>query len=188
MTTPPAGFRVREARDDDASELISLYDACWGGYEGMILDTEGEMVHLNHIATHYRDIGGYAWIAERHGHIAGSVAWCPTDGGGAELQMLYVMPNARRRGLASYLVGMVERDVAGHEVLALELWSDTRFTDAHRLYRSLGWVQLRESRYVDDLSKSTEYHFVKPGACPRESQDVQAVDRTERGVGRRSTG
>jgi GNAT superfamily N-acetyltransferase len=162
MTVPPEGFDVRQARDDDAASLISLYEACWGEYEGMILDTEDEMAHLNHVASHYRRLDGYAWIAERGGEIAGSVAWRPLDGGGAELQMLYVMPKARRKGLASFLVGMVEREIAEHQVPTIELWSDTRFTDAHRLYRSLGWQQLDETRYVDDLSKSTEFHFVKP--------------------------
>jgi putative acetyltransferase len=76
--------------------------------------------------------------------------------------MLYVMPDARRNGLASHLVFMVEQRVAGLGFGMLELWSDIRFTDAHRLYRALGWEQLEETRHVDDLSDSTEFHFLKP--------------------------
>ena len=75
--------------------------------------------------------------------------------------MLYVLPEARRMGIASYLVGMVEKHLARMGVVELELWSDIRFVDAHRLYRSLGWRQLDETCDIDDLSDSTEYHFVK---------------------------
>jgi putative acetyltransferase len=176
---PPEGFDLRPAADSDASGIIALYSACWSEHEGMILDTVGEMVHLNHVASHYERAGGAAWVIERSGGsrsadagstaISASVAWRPigderaNDGGSpySELQMLYVMPEARRMGIASYLVRMVENHVARIGVEELELWSDIRFTDAHRLYRSLGWRQLDETRHVDDLSDSTEYHFVK---------------------------
>ena len=103
-------------------------------------------------------IGG----AERGTSIAGSVAWRPIADDRAELQMLYVMPHARRNGLASHLVVMVEQHVSELGFGMLELWSDIRFTDAHRLYRGLGWEQLDETRHVDDLSDSTEFHFLKP--------------------------
>jgi putative acetyltransferase len=162
----PESFSVRHAADSDAEAVIALYAACWGEYEDMILDTVGEMAHLNHVASHYRDAGGSAWVAERNAvdpprrTVGGSVAWCPVDDH-AELQMLYVMPDARRMGLASRLVAMVEKHVADLGFGELELWSDIRFTDAHRLYRALGWEQLDETRLVDDLSKSTEFHFKK---------------------------
>ena len=160
----------------------------------MILDTVGEMAHLNHVASHYERAGGAAWVIERSvesrdeesrdagavpARISASVAWRPIKGDGEkdagaqnenakneggqhfELQMLYVLPEARRMGIASYLVRMIENLLTGAGVQELELWSDIRFTDAHRLYRSLGWQQLDETRHIDDLSDSTEYHFVK---------------------------
>jgi putative acetyltransferase len=175
-TGPPEGFSVRHAHDSDAEGVIALYAACWGGYEGMVLDTEDEMAHLNHVATHYEQAGGLAWVAEWTARIvdevaaswapggssvAGTVAWRPLDDERVELQMLYVMPDARKRGLASYLVGIVETHVRNLGFEMLELWSDVRFKDAHRLYRSLGWEQLDETRFVADLSNSTEFHFLK---------------------------
>jgi GNAT superfamily N-acetyltransferase len=146
---------------------VTLLGTCWGEYDGMVLDPEDEMAHLNRIATHYAGLDGFVWVAESRLRdspeptVAGSVAWRPTSPGVAELQLLYVMPEARRKGLASYLVGMVEDRVARTGKGTLELWSDTRFGDAHRLYRSLGWEQLDETRVLDDLSKSTEIHFRK---------------------------
>jgi putative acetyltransferase len=167
----PDGFTIRHAADADAEGVIALYAACWGEYEGMILDTEEEMAHLHGVASHYRRAGGEAWVAEwstapfgaaSPGGVAGTVAWRPLTDQHAELQMLYVMPDARHKGLASHLVGMVERRVAGLGFAVLELWSDIRFTNAHRLYRTLGWEQLEETRFVGDLSNSTEFHFLRP--------------------------
>jgi putative acetyltransferase len=184
---PHRPFTIRATEDADAAGIIAVYAACWGEYDDMVLDTDVEMAHLHHAASHYRDLGGSAWVAEAPSElidtsavidastvvagtvVAGTVAWRPlpeNDGvkrrsKSAELQMLYVLPSARRKGLASYLVGMVERHVSEQGYEDFELWSDTRFTDAHRLYRSIGWTQLDETRVVDDLSHSIEFHFEK---------------------------
>jgi putative acetyltransferase len=40
-------------------------------------------------------------------------------------------------------------------------WSDTRFTDAHRLYKKLGYTQTDQRRDLGDISNSSEYHFEK---------------------------
>jgi putative acetyltransferase len=39
------------------------------------------------------------------------------------------------------------------------LWSDTRFVEAHRLYRSMGFRQLDEPRDLHDSNNSVEYGF-----------------------------
>lgn len=163
----PEGFAVRPAEDADAGAVIDLYRACWGEYHDMVLDTDHEMAHLHRVASHYAALGGDAWVVvpadgSLSCPVAGSAAFRPVEGGRAcELQMVYVMPRARRRGIASFLVRMVQDRIAASGCREMELWSDVRFTDAHRLYKSLGWTQLDETRYVDDLSKSTEYHFVR---------------------------
>jgi putative acetyltransferase len=40
-------------------------------------------------------------------------------------------------------------------------WSDTRFTDAHRLYARLGYVRTGDRRDLGDISNSSEYRFEK---------------------------
>jgi hypothetical protein len=39
-------------------------------------------------------------------------------------------------------------------------WSDTRFTDAHRLYERLGYIR-GGTRDLGDVSRSVEYFFEK---------------------------
>ena len=81
--------------------------------------------------------------------------------GGLELQMLYVMAPWRRLGLGSRFVDLVESETRRRGQSSLELWSDTRFLDAHRLYRSLGFEQLPDVRELHDLSATREYRFRK---------------------------
>ena len=105
---------------------------------------------------------GRAWVAEADGSVVGSVACQPARGGvGLELQMLYVIAPWRRLGLGSGFVGLVESETRRRGQSSLELWSDTRFLDAHRLYRSLGFEQLPDVRELHDLSDTREYLFRK---------------------------
>ena len=64
-------------------------------------------------------------------------------------------------GLGSRLVALVEHEALGRAMATVELWSDTRFIDAHRLYRSLGYDQLPGTRELHDLSDTVEYRFAK---------------------------
>jgi len=156
---------VRPATDDDAPGLIVLVGTCFAEFEGCVLDTEHEMAHLRAVASHFSAVSGRVWVAEAAGGVVGSVACRPMAEGGGDvalhLQLLYVAAGARRRGLGSRLVSLVEREALGRGIPTVELWSDTRFTDAHRLYRSLGYDQLPGARELHDLSDTVEYHFAK---------------------------
>jgi GNAT superfamily N-acetyltransferase len=101
-------------------------------------------------------------VAEVEGSVVASVAYRPDpEAGEVELQMLYVLAPWRRRGLGSYLVALVEAEAARRGARDVVLWSDSRFTDAHRLYRSLGFQQQAAARALHDLSHSVEYRFAK---------------------------
>jgi GNAT superfamily N-acetyltransferase len=153
---------VRTAVDTDADDLVTLVGSCFSEYEGCVLETEHEMPHLLRVASHFAAADGRAWVAEADGSVVGSVACRPARSGvGLELQMLYVMAPWRRLGLGSHFVGLVENETKGRGQSSLELWTDTRFLDAHRLYRSLGFEQLPDVRELHDLSATREYLFRK---------------------------
>jgi putative acetyltransferase len=167
--TGGAAVAIRDASDGDADGLISLIGSCWSEYPGCVLDVDREMGHLRRIASTYDERGGRAYVAEEDGGIVGSVGWSPspaTPPGGLELQMLYVRAAARRRGLGRRLVSVVEEEAARRSAPFVELWSDTRFTTAHRLYEQLGYVRTGASRDLQDLSRSIELHFRKDLAAP----------------------
>ena len=153
---------VRDARDEDAAGLIALIAACWSEYPGCILDVDGELPELRRIASHFGERGGRFWVGEAAGCVVASVGILPLGGDGAELCKLYVDASARRHGLGASLVALVEREALQRGRTRLELWSDTRFLDAHRLYERLGFVRSPQTRALNDLSHSIEYHYSKP--------------------------
>lgn len=153
---------IRDARDDDAAGLIALIGATFAEYPGCVLELDHEMPQLKAIATAFADLGGRFWTAERDGVIVACGGLAPAhDPAGVELKHLYVAKAARRMGLGTALTRLVEEEAARRGAAFIELWSDTRFLDAHRLYEGLGYTRLPDTRELDDLSNSVEFHFIK---------------------------
>jgi putative acetyltransferase len=153
---------IRAARDEDAEHLITLIGGCFAEYPGCILDVDGEAPELWAIATFFTTRTGHFWVAERAGQVVGSVGVLPTAAPeGIELRKLYVARMARRRGLGGRLCDLAEAQARAGGAVFIELWSDTRFTDAHRLYERRGYVRGAEMRALHDLSQSVELYFRK---------------------------
>ena len=165
MTKTSAGAAVtfRDARDEDSWELIGLIAACWAEYPGCILDVHGEEPWLLAPATAHREQGGgRLWVAELDGRLVASVALKPTaEASTVALKSLYVARTARRRGLGERLVSLVETEARARGATFVELWTDTRFHDAHHLYARLGYVHGPHTRELRDLSRSVEYYYRK---------------------------
>jgi GNAT superfamily N-acetyltransferase len=157
----PAG-PPRPVRQADAAELIRLVGAAFREHPGCVLDLEGLDADLRAPATSAAAAGARWWVVDgdRTGMAATVGAGAPSDGV-VELKRLYVAAAARRRGLGERLVRWVEEHAAGLGADRLELWSDTRFEDAHRLYERLGWTDTGRRRDLHDPSDTTERHFVR---------------------------
>jgi putative acetyltransferase len=166
------GFLIRAARDDDAEALIGLIGAVYAEYPGCVLDVEREEPDLLEIASAYARKGGGFWVAtiEATGAVVGCVGWSPSSAsdrsGWVELRKLYVARAHRRKGLAGALCSRVEVAARERGARGIELWSDTRFLDAHRFYAGRGFRQQPGSRQLFDLSDSSEYHFLMPSTEP----------------------
>jgi putative acetyltransferase len=158
---PDLAPAIRTALDADGDQLARLIFACWAEYPGSVIDP-GENPEFWAIATWAERLGGRFWVAERGGRIVGSAGIVPAaDPAGQELAKLYVARDARRQGLAARFILMVEDEARRRGAAFVELWSDARFFDAHRLYRRHGYVQDARSRALGDASNSVEYHFLK---------------------------
>lgn len=166
---------VRDARDDDMEALVELIGDCFAEYPGCVMDIE-ELPELRAIATYASEHGGRFWVVEEHGEGAPRMVACAgyTEvagvPGGIELKKLYVSKRARRRGLGGRLCALVEGAARDRGASFVEMWSDTRFTDAHRLYRGRGYRQSDHTRELHDKSDTVEYHFrlsIRPAGQPR---------------------
>ena len=154
---------IRPVQDSDAEGLIRLIDACWSAYEGCILDVDAEEPQLRAMRSHFDALGGEYWVAEGAGGlIAAGGGWAPAaDPAGAELHKLYVLAELRRQGVARRLVAMAEAAARSRGSRFIELWSDSRFLEAHAFYKALGYRRTGRTRELNDLSDTTEFHFVK---------------------------
>ena len=164
------GWTVREPRDDDAADLLALIGGVFAEYPGCVLDRDGVDADLQAWASHLDAAGGRAWLVhDETGRLVGCIGVAPCESppslaastAAVELKRCYVHAAARRRGLGHALVGRVEAWAREHGAAAVTLWSDTRFTDAHRLYGRRGYVDTGRRRDLHDPSDTTEAEFVR---------------------------
>jgi GNAT superfamily N-acetyltransferase len=153
---------LRPAADEDAWALIALVGACWSEYPGCVMDVHGECPDLLAPASAYGRQGGEFWVAaDACGTVVASVGWRPLPERVVELERLYVSPRWRRRGLGVRLADLVEQAAWERQAARVELWSDTRFVDAHRLYERIGFVPTGQERELSDLSRTRERGYRK---------------------------
>jgi GNAT superfamily N-acetyltransferase len=159
---PPDLPRVRPAVDEDSRDVIGLIGACWSEYPGCVMDVHGECPDLLAPASAYRQAGGAFWVAvDLCGTVVATVGWRPLGLGVIELERLYVNHRWRRKGVAAALADLVEKTAAEQGAAQVELWSDSRFSDAHRFYQRRGYSRMGPDRELGDLSRTREQHFVK---------------------------
>lgn len=165
MTQTPTGDHLRPVRDDDAAALADLIGAVYSEYPGCVLDLPGVDADLQAPRTAIEEKRGDWWVAEDdREQLVATCGWAPTEDlhePAIELKRLYVAPSRRGRGLGRWLVEQVEQVARERGCRVVELWSDTRFDDAHRLYERLGYQRLAETRDLHDPSDTTEYQFRK---------------------------
>jgi putative acetyltransferase len=153
-------LRTRPVTDDDAEAVIALIGAAYDEHPGCVLDLPGVDDDLPAPATVAARRGGRWWVVEDAGRVVASAGTGPvTDDGTLELKRLYVTPSHRGRGVATTLVRRVEAHAAGLGAQVVELWSDTRFTDAHQLYERCGYADTGARRQLHDPSDTTEIHL-----------------------------
>lgn len=158
---------LRPARDDDAEGLIALIGGCFAEYEGCAMDIDGIDSELKAIATNFSRAGGKFWVLEdaaSDNRIAASVGLSPSgtmEEGVIELKKLYVSAEYRRRGIASRLLDLVLDEARATQAPAIDLWSDSRFVEAHTFYAHHGFTKLPETRDLHDPSNSIEFHFIR---------------------------
>ena len=157
---------LRPGRDADADGLIALIGACWGEYPGIVLDVDGEVPELRALASYFAGAGGALWVAEAGGTIVGMIGVRPAAGPDVppawEICKLYLARDRRGTGLAEALLRQAETHAVAAGAARLLLWSDTRFTRAHRFYEKHHYLRAGPIRALHDLSNSLEFGYAKP--------------------------
>jgi GNAT superfamily N-acetyltransferase len=160
-------FVTRPALDTDRDGLIKLIASAYAEYPGCVLEVEREEPDLLAIASAYARYGGAfsVMLEGQSGELVASAGWLPSPApeyrGWLQLRKVYVASAYRRRGLARALLRGVESRARERGAAGIELWSDTRFLEAHRFYVRHGFQRGSATRELGDLRQSVEYHFEK---------------------------
>lgn len=155
-------MNIRPGRDSDSPALIDLIGTCWSEYPGCVMDLD-ENPNLVAPDSYYAAQDGTITVAEDEaGRVVACVATLPAEAGALELKGLYVDVAYRGTGLAVTLLRIVEQQARDRDAPRLILWSDTRFTRAHRFYERQGFISAGAIRALHDRSNSLEYPYAKP--------------------------
>jgi putative acetyltransferase len=152
--TPP----IVPATRADAPGVIELIRRVFVEY-GWIWDEATEVSDLLRWSPHYEPPRGAFYVIRSQGRVMGSAGVDRPAAATAELHRLYLDPAMRGRGLGDALVETIVAWCRAQGVPRLTLWSDTRFTHAHRLYLRHGFRQTGERVLPQDVNHTREYHF-----------------------------
>lgn len=146
----------------DLPQVYALIAACYEQFGFRLnLDDECEQ-HLKDPRAYFRAHGGEFWVVHDNVHVVRATAalYLHEDQQPplAELKSMYVDIAWRRRGVGSMLTKMVMEEARRRGCAEMELWSDTRFTPAHAMYESLGFIRFGE-RAIQDSNNSVEFGF-----------------------------
>jgi putative acetyltransferase len=164
--------QLRAATEHDTQGLQCLIAEVYAEYD-CTLDVARDEPHLFEPAAYFRRSGGELWVVEDESFIraSGAVFLHPQS---AELKTLYVHRTLRRQGWGRRLVSMAMAHARRYGLREMILWSDTRFTDAHRLYTGMGFGQTGR-RELHDANNSVEYGFTM--ALPAQRSRRHLPDR-----------
>lgn len=150
-------MEIRAATINDVPQIVKLIGDIWAEYD-CVLNTAVEEIYLLTPDEYFHAHGGDFWVVVEDGQIIATVAVMMNDEETAELKSLYVHKDFRRGGLGEKLTKMTldfSREKGARKMI---LWSDTRFTKAHRLYERIGFERVGQ-RELDDLNSSVEFGF-----------------------------
>jgi oligopeptidase B len=146
----------RPVEPADVPGLLELIRSVFAEYE-CVLDAENEDTYLLNPGPYFRERGGEFWVAEEAGRIAATVGVLLHQDAG-ELKCLYVGRAYRRQGWGRRLSELTLDFARRAGKRRMILWTDTRFLDAHRLYRKMGFTQ-HGTRELHDSNNTVEYGF-----------------------------
>jgi GNAT superfamily N-acetyltransferase len=159
--TAPRGPVIAPADRTDVPGVIALIGRVYAEY-GFVFDPPVEVPDLLAFERHYEPPRGAFFVVRQAGAIVGSVGVERLDGAAAELHRLYLDAPLRGRGTGRALVEEVLAWCRTSAVARLVLWSDTRFEQAHRLYRRVDFRQTGERTLPNDPNQTREYCFERP--------------------------
>jgi putative acetyltransferase len=143
----------------DVPDVLALLARIWREYN-FVWAPEIEFPDLFDFDAYYAAPRGAFWVVrDDAGRVVGCVGVDRVENGTAEIHRVYLDAHLRGRGLGRMLVETALAWARQHGFARMVLWSDTRFTQSHRLYDRMGFVRLGERTVPNDPNDSREFRF-----------------------------
>ena len=168
---------IRPATGEDSLASANVVRAVFDEY-GFTWDEADYCADLYDLETYYLARGNRFWVAEVGGKVVGTTALelYPTlpgkigelvevdgkrraAGSDCSLERLYVHPDSRGVGLGRTLLETTIAEAKALGRQGMEIWSDKKLENAHRLYGYYGAIAIGD-RICDDPDESPEWGFV----------------------------
>ncbi|MDR3687818.1 MAG: GNAT family N-acetyltransferase [Fimbriimonas sp.] len=172
-------FSIRQASGADSPGIVDVIRAVFDEYE-FTWEPEGYHADLYALDAHYDGVCDRFFVAEIEGRIVGTIAletfepipgvsgsvpvidgFYRVAGSDCSLERLYVHPDARRQGVGQALTEHIIALAQAEGRKQMEIWSDKRFGDAHRLYGRFGAAVVGD-RICHDPDQSPEWGLAIP--------------------------
>ncbi len=150
-------YIIRPARKEDIDRLTEIIRDTIHSY-GYIFELEFELPDFLDYDNYYGKAKGELYVLEDRGVVAGCGA-LKLDGEIPYLSRIYVDEKYRGLGYGKAIVQyLMKRNVElGNNLL--ELWTDTLFRTAHKMYEKLGFHYTGRVRPLGDINNCFEYHY-----------------------------
>jgi putative acetyltransferase len=155
-------LKTRLVRAADSETICDILAEVFDEY-GMTFDPEGFDRDVADPIAHYPGPDAAFWVIETERGVVGCVG-VHAEAEHSVLHRLYISPSVRGRGVGSLLCDQAESWSLARGLARMELWSDVRFTDAHRLYWKRGY-QIFSSRVLADPDRSVEFGMERDLRC-----------------------
>lgn len=168
-------MEIRPAVRGDEEGVVRVIRSVFDEY-GFTWEPEGYHADLYDLEAHYGGDSAGFWVLESSGVIHGTVAlhfFPPSDlafdgvldrlpGCDCDLERLYLSADSRGRGWGDALFLRSISEARARGCQQMEIWSDKRFSQAHKLYQKHGARLMRDRVLHTDPDKSEEWGLVLP--------------------------
>ena len=113
------------------------------------------------VFSYFKEKNGKFWVYETNNKVIGCMGYLPLSQKYIEIHKLYIDKKYRNKGLAKKLILKVESIAAKKNFKYISLWTDTRFKEAHEMYRKLNYKKSKKTRKLYDISNTSEFNFKK---------------------------
>jgi len=142
---------------DHAEGVVRVVRYVFAEY-GFTWEADGYCRDLYDVEGHYLKDGRFWTVLDRERVIG--CAGVLVEGNQSELHRMYLLSAYRGRGLGRRLLETCMAHARDRGCQSMRAWSDVKLTDAHRLYRKLGFA-CDGQRICDDPDQNIENGFFK---------------------------